>query len=410
VKLLTVDTIEQAREKLADRVKSWTLKTDMVPVDKAPGCILAEDIFSPCSIPSYRRSTVDGYAVLACDTSGAGEGIPVILKLTGSVLIGRQADIKVSSGECVYVPTGGMLPQGADAMVMLEYSEAAGAYLSVYKSVAPGAGIIEEGEDFQKGKLLLKKGTCIRAQETGALSAAGILNVSVYASLSLAIISTGDELVSPEQEPAPGKIRDVNTSALKALAKRYGCNAAISQVLPDDEAVLENAVRSAMTACDIIIISGGSSKGDRDFTAKIIDSVSKPGVFTHGLAVKPGKPTILGWDDQNKKLFAGLPGHPVSAMMIFTTIFGWLSEILFNKQPAFPVPARISCNVPGAPGKTVFMPVVLELQGGFYLAKPVFGKAGIISTLTDADGYIIIERNKEGIKQDESVLVYLFQE
>jgi len=408
VKLLTVDTIEQAREKIINHVKSWQLKTETACLNNAVNRILAEDLFAVCDIPSFRRSTVDGYAVIASETAGAGESAPFYFKLKGSVLMGKEAGFSVCSGECAYVPTGGMLPAGADAVVMAEYTEDAGEGIAVYEPAASGSGTAEQGEDFKKGNLLLRRGTCIRPQEIGALSAAGITSVNVFAPIAISIISTGDELAAPEQEPAPGQVRDINTNLLKALAVKHGYSVLSAQVFPDDELQLENAVREAMLTSAIVIISGGSSQGKKDLTADIINKTAKPGIFTHGLAVKPGKPAILGWDEAGKTLLAGLPGHPVSAMMIFELLFGWLNAK--NKiQKDFPVPARVSCNVPGAPGKLTLLPVVLMPdEACSYYAEPVFGKAGMISTLTQADGYIIIEMNREGLKKGETVMVHLF--
>jgi len=460
MKLLTVDTIDDARAKIIDCVKTSPLKTEIVSLDRALGRILAEDIFAPCDIPSFRRSTVDGYAVVAANTAGAGDAIPVFLKQTGFVLMGKPANFSIKSGECAYVPTGGMLPDGADAVVMAEYCEliavnagrltvnsieltgncvnaagngeklaynsenrawsGAGDMVAVYEGVAPGIGTVEIGEDAQKGKLLIHRGDRVRAQEMGVLAAAGIINISVFVPRALSIISTGDELAAPEHEPAPGEVRDINTYALKALAVQHGYHVLSAQVLPDDEQRLESTLREVMALSDIVIISGGSSQGEKDFTAQIIDCVAQPGVFTHGLAVKPGKPTILGWDEKSKTLFAGLPGHPVSAMMVFTLLFGneqvigdkelvsGIREQAGERGRGFPVPARVSCNVHGAVGKTVCQPVVLTLKDGGYLAEPVFGKSGLITTLTRADGYIIIDMNREGIQKDESVLVHLF--
>jgi len=417
MKLLNVDTIEQAREKILSCVKSWTEKTKNVSLDEALDCILAEDLFASCDIPSFRRSTVDGYAVIASDTAGASDSIPVFLKQTSSVSMGKEANFPIVPGECVYVPTGGMLPSCADAVVMIEYCETAindseKKIISIYEAIASGAGTAEAGEDFQNGKLLLKRGTCIRPQETGALSAAGITKINIFVPLTVSIFSTGDELITPESDPGPGEIRDINTKLLKTLAVKNGYNVIASQLLPDDETMLEITVREALLSSDIVIISGGSSQGEKDFTAMIIDRIARPGVFTHGLAVKPGKPTIIGWDEKSKTLLAGLPGHPVSAMMVFKLFFGWLMETRHVKpgicKNIFPVPARISCNVPGSPGRTVCLPVVLEFKNDFYTAQPVFGKAGMISTLTQSNGYIIIDMNKEGLKKDEQVLVYLF--
>ena len=433
MKLFTVDIIGEAREKIlkacghpvSPLVKTTTISLNDLtnpassPANKAdpantvgligwPGCVLAEDLFAGCDIPAFRRSTVDGYAVVAADTAAAGESIPVFLKQIGSVSMGQCTNLAVHPGECAYVPTGGMIPAGADAMVMVEYAEAAGENIAVYEAVAPGTGVTEPGEDLKKGAPLLTRGKILRAQETGALAAAGITMLRVFAPLTLTLISTGDELVPPQQEPRPGEVRDINTHALKALAVRRGYMVLSTQVLPDNEERLETAIREAMAASDVVAISGGSSQGEKDLTAKIIGRIAKPGVFTHGLAVKPGKPTILGWDDASKTLLAGLPGHPVSAMMVFEITLGWLIDTLFCRPLPFPVPARISCNVPGSPGRTVLLPVALRNDGETYSAEPVFGKAGMIVTLTQADGYTVIDLNKEGLKKDEPIMVHLF--
>jgi molybdopterin molybdotransferase len=412
MKLLSVDTIDEAREKIVDRVKSWSLKTKTISLDDVCGLsdapVLAEDLYAACDIPGFSRSTVDGYAVKAADTAGAGEAIPVFLKQAGSVSMGEPADFSIGPGECAYVPTGAMLPAGADAVVMVEYSEAAGETIALYEAAAPGTGMAEAGEDIRKGELLLRRGTQIGAQEAGALAAAGKTIVPVFIPLTLSIISTGDELISPERDPCPGQIRDINTYMLKALAKKRAYQVVSIQVICDDQSQLETAVKEAMATCDVVAVSGGSSQGEKDLTAQIINRVANPGVFTHGLAVKPGKPTILGWDEESKTLLAGLPGHPVSAMMIFQILFGSLQDIIFSKTPHnFPVPARISSNIPGSPGRTVLLPVILRLNGNSYLAEPVFGKSGMITTMTQADGYIIIDRNKEGLCKEEEVLVYL---
>ena len=409
MKLLTVDTIDEARDKINNCVKKWPVKTESTALGEVQGRVLAEDIFSPCDIPPFRRSTVDGYAVIAADTAGAGEAIPVYLKQTGYVQMGKLAGFSIHNGECAYVPTGGMLPDGADAVVMVEYCEPSNGIIAVYEAAASGAGTAETGEDLRKGALFLKRGTFLRPQEVGALSAAGITKLSVFSPLAVCLISTGDELTSPENDPAPGMIRDVNTNMLKALAGKYCYRVTSAAVLGDDEQRLEAAVREAMALCDIVAISGGSSQGEKDFTAQIIDRAAKPGVFTHGIAVKPGKPTILGWDEESKTLFAGLPGHPVSAMIVFELLFGRLSinsRFLSSRYPL--IPAHVSCNVPGAPGRTVCQPVILHFDNGGYSAEPVFGKSGLISTLTHADGYIIIDLNKEGLNKGDSVFVHLF--
>jgi molybdopterin molybdotransferase len=407
MRLLNVDTIHEAREKILSRVKSWSLKTEIISLEEGLGRVLAEDIYASCDIPGVRRSVVDGYAVLAADTAGAGEAVPAFLRQKGSVSMGKQADFSISRGECAYVPTGGMLPAGAAALVMVEYAEAVGNDVAIYETAAPGMGMIEAGEDLRKGELLFRRGTVIRPQEAGALAAAGICSFPVFVPLNLSLISTGDELIPPDHAPRMGEIRDINTSALQALAFKHGYKVISTRILPDNETLLEQAMREAIASSDVAIISGGSSQGNKDLSSDIINRAAQPGIFTHGLAVKPGKPTILGWDNESKTLLVGLPGHPVSAIMVFKLILGWLTDTLFNKTPPWPVPARISCNVPGSPGRTVLQPVILHVKDEGYSAEPVFGKAGMITSLTRADGYIIIDLNKEGLKNGESVMVHL---
>jgi len=304
-----------------------------------------------------------------------------------------------------------MLPCGADAVVMVEYCESSfqgtGGNVAVYEAVPAGSGMALAGEDVRKGEALLRRGTLICPQEIGALAAAGLTSFPVFVPLNLSIISTGDELIPPEQKILPGQIRDINTPALKALAVKRGYRLVSAQALPDDERRLEAGVREAIASSDVVVISGGSSQGERDFTADVINRAAKPGVFTRGLALKPGKPTILGWDEESRTLFAGLPGHPVAAMIVFELILGWFHDRVFNRPSPFAIPAKISSNVPGSPGRAVCQHVRLHLEDGIYFAEPVFGKSGMITTLTRSDGYVIIDLNKEGLKKGEPVMVHL---
>lgn len=407
MKLLTVDSVGAARDKLLECVKDWKIAVERAEIFNACGRILAQDVLSGCDVPDFHRSTVDGYAVVSKDTAGAGDTLPVFLALAGTVEMGKPAGISISSGQCAYVPTGGMLPEGADAVVMVEYSEAFDENsVALYEAAAYGQNVVYPGEDICRGDMLLRRSTKIRPQEVGALAAAGILEIPVYAPLRLTIISTGDELVSPQTVPAPGQIRDINTYALSSLAVQKGYKIVGSHVLPDEESLLERSVSEAMACSDVVIISGGSSKGKKDLTEEIVARVSRPGVLISGLAIKPGKPTILGYDAASATVLCGLPGHPVSAMMVFETLLGWLSDALTGQKLPYPVPARISCNLAGSPGKTTCQPVALEWENGEYSARPIFGKSGLITTLTRSDGYIVIDRNKEGLKKGETVLVY----
>ncbi|MDR2939327.1 MAG: molybdopterin molybdenumtransferase MoeA, partial [Clostridiales bacterium] len=399
MEFLTVDSIESAREKLISYAGGWLCAKKILPLEKALGKILAEDIFAKGDIPAFRRSSVDGYAVLAENTAAAGESIPVFLNLVGQVEMGKAAGFSISSGECAEVPTGGMLPDGATAVVMVEYSEAFGSGIALYKSAAYGENVVQAGEDAKCGTLLLKRGKLILPQDIGALAAAGINNVPVFAPPRLTIISTGDELVHPSLNPMPGQVRDINTYALMALAEKIGFEAVSSAIAPDEPEALENAVRGAMDISDIVVVSGGSSKGKKDMTKDVLDKLSAPGVFTHGLAVKPGKPTILGFDENSKTILAGLPGHPVSAMIIFELIFNWLFREITGAAGQMKIPARLSSNVASSPGKLTCQPCSLLLNGSGYIAEPTFGKSGLITTLTKADGFFMIGRGTEGITE-----------
>jgi len=409
MEFLKVDNVETVQNKLFSCVKDWLPRVENLPLSEACGRTLATDVLSPLDIPAFRRSTVDGYAVLSKDTAAAGESIPVFLTVKALVEMGRPASFEIKSGECAGVPTGGMLPDGADAVVMVEYSEGFGADgIAVYASVAYGENVVETGEDKNKGELLLSRGKRLLPQDIGALAAAGIISVPVYALPRLTVFSTGDELVPPEAEPKPGQIRDVNTYALTALAAKHGFLVVQSAVLPDSEAILEGSLKGAMENSDIIAVSGGSSQGEKDMTAAIIDKVSKPGVLSHGLAIKPGKPTILGYDDHSRTLLVGLPGHPVSAMIVFEILFGFLQRELTGLIAPLAIPARLLLNAPGSPGKTTCYPAKLHRDGGEYNVEPIFGKSGLITTLTEADGYFVMERDKEGLPAGATVFVNLF--
>jgi molybdopterin molybdotransferase len=407
MQLLKVDTLDEARQKLLS-VRKKPPETEIVPAAASLGRILAQNLYAPEELPAFPRSLVDGYAVKAADTGGAGESIPVFLRLVDKVRMGCPALREIKSGECAYVPTGAMLPTGADAMVMVEYSEAFGSdRIALYQSVAPGADLVLPGEDMKKGTLILQAGKKLLPADLGLMAAAGIQNLQVYKPLSLALISTGDELVNPETEPALGQIRDVNTYSLSALARLSGYSLGLSAVLPDDEAAIEARLKAALGKVDVVVLSGGSSKGERDYTVSVIENVTKPGILSHGIAFKPGKPTILGWDEATETLIVGLPGHPVSAVMIFKLLLSWLYRNLTGQREPFSIPARITTNLAGSPGKTTSIPVRLHWDGG-YRAEAIFGKSALISRLSQADGFITIDYNKEGLKKDEEVMVELW--
>ena len=409
MELLKVDTLETAREKLLAAVGENWIRSKEVSLNEALNCVLAEDVYGRINIPDFRRSMVDGYAVIAKDTMGAGESLPVFLKVIGEVGMGQQADCVITPGTCAYVPTGGMIPEGADACVMVEYCEQFDSEeLAVYQAASVGRYVVDVGEDSKEGELLFPKGTKLRPQEIGALSAEGFTEVKVFSPVKISVISTGDELAAPGDSICKGQIYDINTTALCALAKKHGFEVVFTVTVKDQYELLKQAIQQAKENSDLVVVSGGSSKGKKDMTALLIDELTNPGVFTHGLALKPGKPTILGSDIQSKTLMAGLPGHPVAAMAVFEMLLVWLKKKLTHEPEKGLVPAVLSGNVPGAPGRQTLLFVELEASKDGYTAKPIFGKSGLMSTMTRADGYTTIEMLQEGLKSGEKVWVHTF--
>lgn len=407
MKFLKISTLEEARQKLFEQMSSYILSSESVALEFSLNRVLAEDLSATENIPDFRRSTVDGYALISKDTQGAGESIPSFLSLLGSVEMGKPANFTVTSGTTCEVPTGAMLPAGADAVVMLEYCESLGDDIAVYKSVAYGENTIDIGDDVKKSALLPVKNKFLQPKDLGVLAAAGYFTVKVYTRPKISIISTGDELVSPGKPLEPGKIRDINSFSLAAAAQESGFSVADTNVLPDDEEILTKSILQAMETSQIVVISGGSSAGKKDLTAKIIENVASEGIHTRGLAIKPGKPTILGYDVPTQTVLAGLPGHPISAMVVFELLLGQVYRELLGAAPKMPIPGRLSRNVPASPGKLTFYPCKLTWENDNYSVTPVLYKSGLITGISQADGYFLIEKDREGLNVGERVLVTL---
>ncbi|MDW2800035.1 molybdopterin molybdotransferase MoeA [Clostridium boliviensis] len=407
MKLLKVDTIASARDKSVRVMQKKGIQTVYKKLLEAQGYILAGDIVSQEPVPAFNRSTVDGYAVRSGDTAGSSESLPVFLECVDEINMGCPAKKEIHAGECAYVPTGGMIPPGADAVVMIEYCEAfGGSNIAIYNPVSYGKNVVLAGEDIDQGEIVIKKGTRIRPQEIGAMASLGITEVLVFKPWEITIISTGDELVSPHITPSPGEVRDINSYSLYAQAQKHGLTVLNKVVQKDNEQQLKEAVMQAMQVSDVVVISGGSSKGKKDATNQIIDEAASEGSFIHGLALKPGKPTIVGYDENSCTLLTGLPGHPVAAMLVFELLVIWVWRHMTCQPADSSLFARITSNLAGAPGKmTCQLVKLIKQENGFY-AEPIFGKSGLITTLTRADGYILIEENKEGLKKDEIVEVF----
>ncbi len=396
--MLNVLSREEAVALIKKKTAHLTPETETVNISDAARRVLACDTVSAENIPSFDRSTVDGYAVNAADTFGAGASIPAQLEITGEILMGESADFDLARGQCVKISTGGMLPAGADAAVMVEHTDFAGGLCLVYKPVAPGENITKKGDDISAGETALKKGTLIRPSHIGVLAALGITEVEVYKKPVIAVISTGDEIVG--EDPKPGQIRDVNTFLLSSAIKESGCEAIEYGVVADKREDIENAVKECVKKADAVIISGGSSAGARDMTVDIIDTLGE--AYFHGIAMKPGKPTIFGIIS-GKPVF-GLPGHPLAAYFVFRLIVTEFIRDLMNMPPEKPSGrAALAENIPSNHGREEFLCVKMNENNEIV---PLHTKSGIISVLSEAGGFIKIPRNTEGINKGTVMEIY----
>ena len=401
-----VVTIEQA---LAFRSVFSEVEIETVPLMDAYERVLAEPVAATENLPDFRRATMDGYAVRATSTFGATESNPAFLTVKGTSLMGETPVFPIATGEACRISTGGMLPDGADSIVMIEHTEALDATtIEVYRSAAPGQHIIESGEDFLKDEILLAEGRRLRAQEIGLMAAFGRDSLKVYRKPVVAIISTGDEVVPVTETPPPGKIRDINTYTLTSMVMACGAVPVSYGIVRDNSESLNQTLSLALKTSDMVLVSGGSSVGVRDVTIDALSALPNPRILFHGISISPGKPTILAMS-QHKALW-GLPGHVVSAMVVFLKVVKpFIEHISGVKGKSDPrrVPARLSRNLSSAQGRVDYVRVKLRTVDGKLVAEPLLGKSGLINTMVKADGLIEIGLNVEGLDQGEPVEVEL---
>ncbi|NMA10905.1 MAG: molybdopterin molybdotransferase MoeA [Methanomicrobiales archaeon] len=372
-----------------------------VPLEDALHRVLAKDVHADIDIPGFDRSTVDGYAVAETETTGASEAIPAMLQCRGRVGMGSADAGSISPGSCRYVPTGGALPAGADAVVMIEHAEQIGDDILVHRPVAPGENVVFCGEDFRAGKAALERGRVLTPREIGVAAAIGADRVSVVQVPKIGIISTGNELVPVVETPGPGEVRDANSYLAGAFVTERGCHPVYFGIVRDERAVLKRAVSSALERCDAVLVSGGSSKDERDNTAAVVAELGE--VLVHGIALAPGKPTIIG--TARGKPVIGLPGHPASTFVVLVAVVDHLLAAM--RQTAVSrrtVRARLTQNIPSTRGREDYVRV--SLSNGE--ATPVFGKSGLLNTLVQSEGLVRIPASSEGFEVDEEVEVILW--
>lgn len=399
--MLNVVSFEEAK-RITEEKLICSPKYEQVSLCNALGRAVAEDIISKEDVPSFTRSTVDGYAVKAADTYGAGESIPALLNIKAEILMGESADFTVESGECAKISTGGMLPKGADSVVMVENTDCENDELClVFKAVSPFENVTKRGDDVKVNDIVIPKGTVLKAHHIGVLASLGADKIEVFAKPRAAIISTGDEVVDITALPNMGQVRDVNSHLLSAMLDGIGCEGIKCGIFRDSYDEIYNAVKDAAEKYDVVLISGGSSAGTRDMTVKIISELGE--TFAHGVAVKPGKPTIIG-KIGDVPVF-GLPGHPAAAFFVMLTLVLPMLEKISGRNHKDSVVSRpLKSNVSSNHGREEFLCV--KIEDGY--AVPVYAKSGIVSMLTKSDGYIVIGRNDEGIKAGEMVDIHLF--
>lgn len=400
---------------ILNSIPEFGLSTEKLKIEDCYDRIAAHDIFSPEDLPFFSRSTVDGYALNSKDTFGAKEESPAYISVKHEIFMGSVPDFILGIGEAAKIPTGGMLPGGADAVLMLEHAQiVSDDMIEVMRSVAPNENVIQKGEDIKKGETVIKRGHRLRSQDIGALAGIGITEVDVFRRPVISIIATGDEIVPAESPLKLGQVRDINSFTLSGLIRQHGGVPVKKGIFKDNYDSIKNAIEEALQDSDMVLISGGTSAGTKDMTAEIINEIAKqnndPGVLFHGVSMKPGKPLIFGVI--NKKPVLGIPGHPAAIVVCFNVfikpIMEKLAGINSDKNFVKSVSAKMAKRVASVAGREDHVRVYIEDRNSELFAVPVLGKSGLITTLVKADGIVVIPHYRLGLDEGESVIVKLF--
>jgi molybdopterin molybdotransferase len=407
-------------EKFWEEIKSFlsnkSLSREKLNLENSLGRILAEDIFSPVDLPPFSRSTVDGYAVKAADTAGASASMPTYFEIAGSIEMGKGTELKLKNGQAAAIPTGGMLPEGADAVLMIEDTEKIDENtIESFKSLAAGENLVQKAEDIAAGELLFKKGHKLMARDIGALAGLGITEINAFSRAEVSVISTGDELISAEAEADSGQIRDINSYSITSYLNKIGAAAKKVGIVEDKFEKLKEAVKNELGQ-DLVLISGGSSVGIKDMTIDLLNSLGDPGVLLHGLAIKPGKPTILAVIEDT--IVIGLPGHPASAWTVNNILVAEIVRVLNGEKEAaeigiqenkYPIKAQLTRSLVSDKGREEYIPVRIIKENNKLLAEPLLGKSSLITNLAHGDALLRVPRNQEGKEKGELVELTLIE-
>lgn len=407
LELTQIDALENVYYSIFKAVE----RKKRVKIENAVNLILASDIYAGEDLPGFARSTMDGFAVKSADTFGASKSSASYLDLIGEIKIGQTTDINLEEGQAARIPTGACLPGGADAVLMIEDTDfVSDKLIECHKAVAIKENVISKGEDLRADELIFKKGHCLRPQDIGTLAGCGILEVQVYEKLLIKILATGNEVVAPSDKPPKGKIRDINSYAISSMLIQEGYEASLEGIVRDNESDLKTAIKKALEHCDMLILSGGSSVGVEDLTIKAITDSGNVQKLIHGVAIKPGKPTILA--SVNNMPVIGLPGHPGSAMIVCRKIVMPLLQIISGKTgkdlSTKRIMAQIDRNISSDKGKEEYIRVAIKKENDNYIATPVMGKSGLVKTMIMADGLVKVEFGHEGLTKNSIVEVELF--
>ena len=399
--------LKESVKLLLDYIEFRCLPFEVVSIESAYNRITYEDILASENLPGFKRSTVDGFAVRSQDTFGAKETMPVYLTVKGHIPMGVAPDFSLNPGEAASIGTGGMLPEGADAVVMIEHVNVVSSDLiEILKPIGPGENVIFEDEDVKEGEIVIPKGHKLKPQDIGGLAGLGISKIKVVKKPVIAIILTGDEIIPHTEKVTPGKIRDINSFTLAGLIDSAGGIPLKMGIVKDDYKELKAIVNKAYELADIILITGGTSAGIKDMTAQIINELGEPGIIFHGVSIKPGKPIIAGICN-NKPVF-GLPGHPVAVYICFELFVKPVINKMLgltDKTYKLKVKAKLTKSISSQVGRRDFIRVYLEEKEGELLATPLLSKSGLIMTLVKANGIICIPEDLLGFEKDEIVEV-----